>query len=199
MDSLTKLSPSRLTLRIRAIKANVPLLEILHKYGYSVNPQYDQDQQFSCNLHGDGSDSKASARYYSESNSTYCFGCGKIRSSVDYVSSLEGVSLSKACSMLEKAFGLDPIPFETEETNTKEEEKKINVKKTQEDFTEIKTKLLPLLQRIKEERAISEEKFLRLLYLFFRHIETENTEKLGRLYARSNHFLRANKNNMGQS
>lgn len=195
MDSLTKLSPNRLTLRIRAIKANVPLLEILHKYGYSVNPQYNQEQQFACNLHGDGSDSRPSARYYSDSNLTYCFACGKTRSSVDYVSVLEGISLSKACSMLEKAFGLDPIPFEVEETETKEEN---NEKKTQESFTEIKEKILHILQRIKEERAISEEKFLRLLYLFFRYVETKNTEKLGQLYARSNHFLRVDKNNVGQ-
>lgn len=59
--------------RADRIRADVRIIQILSDYGYNVNPDGgDREQQFSCDLHGDGSDSKPSARAYPSSNSWFC-------------------------------------------------------------------------------------------------------------------------------
>lgn len=55
------------------IREHVPIVRVLAAYGYRVREEGgDREQQFSCDLHGDGRDSKPSARVYPASDSWYC-------------------------------------------------------------------------------------------------------------------------------
>ena len=103
---------SRAKKRASRIRDEVPLDVVLTRYGYPVIPNADREQQFSCDLHGDGSDSKPSARYYPESTSWFCFACSKSRDAISTVMEKEGKSFSEACSRLEKEYGLPPLPWE---------------------------------------------------------------------------------------
>lgn len=91
--------------RIRAV---VKIADLLRDYGYAVR-DHDHEQQFSCDLHGDGSDSKPSARYYPKSNSFYCWACGRTRDPVSLVEEKEGLSFTQALKALETRYGLPEI------------------------------------------------------------------------------------------
>lgn len=54
------------------INQHVSIENILAAYGYRVRPGGGREQQFSCDLHGDGRDGRPSARVYPDSNSWYC-------------------------------------------------------------------------------------------------------------------------------
>ncbi len=103
---------SRSRKRADRIRKEVPLDEVLYRYGYDLIPDADREQQFSCDLHGDGSDSKPSARYYPDSDSWHCFACSKSRDAISTVMAKEGLSFSEACGSLETQYGLPPLPYE---------------------------------------------------------------------------------------
>lgn len=93
------------------IKETVPILQVLASYGYRVRDDGgDREQQFQCDLHGTGKDNKPSARVYPESNSWYCFACDATRDPIGTVMAKEGVKFWDAIGILEKAYGLDPLP-----------------------------------------------------------------------------------------
>lgn len=96
-------------------------MSVLNGYGYDVI-NVDREQQFKCDLHGDGSDNAPSARAYPESNSWYCFACGKTRDSISTVMEIEGVEFSKACYLLESKYNLTPWVHKKKEDVFKEEE-----------------------------------------------------------------------------
>lgn len=110
---------SRSRKRADRIREQVPLDEVLYRYGYNLIPNADREQQFSCDLHGDGSDSKPSARYYPDSDSWHCFACSKSRDAISTVMAKEGLSFSEACGALETQYGLPPLPYEGEDQPTK--------------------------------------------------------------------------------
>lgn len=59
--------------RADRIRAEISIVKVLSDLGYHIHPDGgDREQQFPCDLHGDGSDSKPSARVYPSSNSWYC-------------------------------------------------------------------------------------------------------------------------------
>jgi len=91
--------------RADRIKDKVPLLDILSRYGYAVQT-YNREQQFKCDLHGDGSDNAPSARVYPETASWYCFACGKSRDVISTVMEKEGMEFSQACKALELDYDL---------------------------------------------------------------------------------------------
>lgn len=91
--------------RSKRIKEKIPLERVLSDYGYSVR-EIGGEQQFRCDLHGDGSDNAPSARVYPQSNTFYCFACGRARDSIALVMEKEGVEFGKACFLLEKKYGL---------------------------------------------------------------------------------------------
>ena len=64
---------SRSARRLAQIKSEVPIQQVLFDYGYKIHMggQF-QEQQFPCDLHGDGQDGKPSARMYPASNQWYC-------------------------------------------------------------------------------------------------------------------------------
>jgi hypothetical protein len=64
---------SRSRERADRINQHVDIIKVLYDYGYRIHMgDGGQEQQFSCDLHGDGRDSKPSARVYPESKSWYC-------------------------------------------------------------------------------------------------------------------------------
>lgn len=100
--------------RADRIKREIPLDRLLSEYGYAVY-EGSGEQQFSCDLHGDGSDGSPSARFYPESNSFYCFACGKARDSIALVMEKEGLEFNKACQALERKYGLSEWQYEKKE------------------------------------------------------------------------------------
>lgn len=95
------------------IRAEIPIVQVLHDYGYHVDPEgEDREQQFSCDLHGSGRDRKPSARVYPESSSFHCFGCGRSRDAITLVREKENVEFWQAVRMLEQRYGLAPLPWE---------------------------------------------------------------------------------------
>jgi hypothetical protein len=84
---------------------------VLADYGYRVSPHgEDREQQFSCDLHGDGSDSKPSARVYPSSNSWYCFACGRPRDAIQTCREKEGQDFWAAIKTLEARYHLPQLP-----------------------------------------------------------------------------------------
>ncbi len=110
---------SHLRNRADRIKEQVPILSLLISYGYDVRADGgDREQQFSCDLHGDGRDSKPSSRYYPDSNSIYCWACGKIRDPIELVREKEGLGFKEAVKLLEVRFRLPTLPYEAEQSAT---------------------------------------------------------------------------------
>jgi len=107
------------------IRAEIPIVDVLYDYGYHVHPDGgDREQQFSCDLHGDGSDTKPSARVYPDSASFHCFACGRSRDAITLVREREGLDFWPAVKLLEAKYGLPPLPWsgpdEDEEARRKE-------------------------------------------------------------------------------
>ena len=102
--------------RADRIRDEIPISTVLADLGYTVHPDAgDREQQFSCDLHGDGSDMKPSARCYPMSNSWHCFACSRTRDAVTNIMEKEGLSAPDACTRLEKEYGLSPLPWSEED------------------------------------------------------------------------------------
>lgn len=107
------------------IREEIPIVQVLHDYGYQVDPDgADREQQFSCDLHGDGSDGKPSARAYPGSASFHCFACGRSRDAITLVREKEGIEFWPAIKKLESEYGLPPLPWSGESESTKEEKER---------------------------------------------------------------------------
>jgi len=101
--------------RSERIKEKISIFSVLHSYNYDVVDS-PREQQFRCNLHGDGSDNSPSARAYPDSNSWYCFACGKTRDAISTVMEIEGVGFSQACKALETKYDLPVWVYSREST-----------------------------------------------------------------------------------
>lgn len=100
--------------KVARVKDAVGIAQILAHYGYQVHPDpQGREQQFSCDLHGDGADKRKSARAYD--NSTYCFACQKARDVIDYVMIKEGLKFGEAVRWLEDFANLEPLPWSDED------------------------------------------------------------------------------------
>lgn len=104
------------------IKDFVTCANILEHYG--VDLLYTEAEvQYRCPLHGDGIDKKKSARYYPETDSTYCWGCHQYRDHFGLVMDFEDCSFPKSLSIIEKKWEIDDVPDIYEFTNSSEEKK----------------------------------------------------------------------------
>lgn len=114
----------RIKERVARIHKHVPILEVLAQYGYAIHEDAEgREQQFSCDLHGDGQDGKPSARVYPDSSSWYCFGCSTSRDAIRTVQEKEGLSFSQACYKLEEQFNLShPASWDPGEWDQKHSE-----------------------------------------------------------------------------
>ncbi len=103
--------------RAARIRTDIPITRVLEDYGYRVQ-DVDRRQQFPCDLHGDGSDGKPSARVYPESNQWYCFACSRSRDAVATVREKEGLAFHAALDALEQRYGLPALPWEEGDDDT---------------------------------------------------------------------------------
>lgn len=101
----------RTTRRIDRIRTDIPITRLLISYGYPIQDA-DREQQFPCDLHGDGLDSKPSARVYPVSGQWYCWACSRSRDAIQTVREKEGMDFLPAIEKLEKDYGLPPLPWE---------------------------------------------------------------------------------------
>lgn len=93
--------------RADRIREKIPIVKVLEDYGYRVRSEGgDREQQFPCNLHGDGYDLKPSARVYPDSDSWYCFACDVSRDAIATVQANEGLDFWDAVRWLEKKYNL---------------------------------------------------------------------------------------------
>ena len=108
-----------MSLRSDRLKENVPLDRLLRDYGYDVYLN-GSDQQFKCDLHGSGVETKPSARYYHNTKTWYCFACGKVRDVISTVMEKEGKEYVDACRLLEKKYNLPAWKEYTSEIDSSE-------------------------------------------------------------------------------
>jgi len=100
--------------RADRIHEQIDITQVLVSYGYAVHAGYGGEEQFPCDLHGDGHDNRPSARVYPDSNSWYCFACDRTRDAIDTVQEKEGKDFWAAVRALEERYGLPPLPYEDE-------------------------------------------------------------------------------------
>jgi len=105
---------SRARQRADRIREEIDITQVLADYGYPVHAGYGGEEQFSCDLHGDGTDNKPSARVYPESNSFYCFACDRTRDAIQLVREKEGLGFWDAVKALEKRYGLGRMEYDEE-------------------------------------------------------------------------------------
>lgn len=152
------------TLREHAarIRREIPIAQVLYDLGYAVRPDGGlREQQFSCDLHGDGRDSKPSARVYPESASFYCFACGLSRDAIALIQAKEGVSFPEAIRKLETRYSLPPLPWADEAPPVATAETTVRArldptKTFQEEIKALQSSMLWITQ----ERVIPMEKAL---------------------------------------
>lgn len=103
---------SRNERRIERVKTQVPIRHLMVHFGYRVQMEAgDREEQFSCDLHGDGSDTKPSARVYPD-NTVYCFACGITRDVIALTRAKLDLGFMEAVDWLEKKFDLPVMPFD---------------------------------------------------------------------------------------
>lgn len=140
--------------RADRIREMIPIVQVLGDYGYAVRLDGgDREQQFSCNLHGDGHDIKPSARVYPHSNSWHCFACSASRDAIETVREIEGVEFRDACVILEQKYGLPPLPWDDED-DAPEPEEAIRSDLSALTFEDAKRRTYRLIDGQREERAL---------------------------------------------
>jgi len=103
---------TRLRRRADRVKTDINVARVLADFGYHVRPDVgDREQQFSCNLHGDGQDNRPSARIYPD-NSWYCFACDKMRDTIETVREVKDLGFVEAVKWLEEKYHLDQLVWE---------------------------------------------------------------------------------------
>lgn len=107
--------PTRFRRRIERAHKAVPILSLLERLGFGVRGDEARPQQFRCSLHGDGSDSKPSAKAYPDTNLWHCFACPRTRNTVATVEAALHLDRFEAVKWLEATYGLPPLPFEPDE------------------------------------------------------------------------------------
>ena len=100
---------SRAKKRADRLREAVPIQRYLADSGYPVDGSYEGEQQFPCNLHGDGIDNKPSARVYPVSKSWYCFSCDRTRDIIQTCREREGLGFWDAIRALERRYGLPTL------------------------------------------------------------------------------------------
>jgi DNA primase catalytic core len=103
------------------VKQDIPIGDVIAKYLPSVDLKSSGRQQIArCPFHD--SDDHASFNVYTNTNSWYCFGCGKGGSTIDLVMEAKGLCAYEAAKELATAWN---IPFQEPTPEEKEKQQKI--------------------------------------------------------------------------
>jgi len=147
--------------RADRIRVKIPITEVLNELGYQIRVDAgDREQQFSCDLHGDGSDTKPSARVYPDSNSWYCFACGQARDAISTYREKFDLTFHEACFRLEQKFGLPVFKWiPVKEEGTFRETQK-------ESFEDRATRIRSLLEAQRTDRNLTLSQLLALWEAF---------------------------------
>jgi len=152
--------PSRTRRRADRVKADVSVTQLLFDFGYLVRPEAgDREQQFPCNLHGDGQDNKPSARVYPD-NTWYCFGCDKMRDTIETVREIKGLGFIEAIQWLEEKYNLAPLPWEAGDYTPREKSQGEQIREhldPDKTFEDDKIILATLLEAVTGDRDLSME------------------------------------------
>lgn len=151
---------SRSQRRLDRVK-QIPLSKVLHHLGYGVSEHSQREQQFSCDLHGDGRDSKPSARLYNDEvgkESWFCFACGKARDAVSTYKDKYGISFVEALSKIEKDFNLPSMdwgdePYQSKESIAKNLHSKLEKEQSLKDYEQSRSNLDTVLLFMTKERS----------------------------------------------
>lgn len=95
-----------LKLRADNVRRHVQMADVLSYYGINVPSNPSKEFQYACPLHGDGNDTKPSARCYPDTNSTYCWACGISRDPIRWSREKEGLSFWGAVKKLEDNYNV---------------------------------------------------------------------------------------------
>lgn len=149
-------------MRVENVKEQVNIHEVLQFFGYEVWT-VDMEQQFSCDMHGDTVDQNKSARVYPESNSTYCFACGKARDVIDTIRDKLDLKFWESIRFLERHFNVEEIPSAAEFGFENEESEEVVAKKQkEEDIARMYQRAEAIL--ISERTSFAPEMHLRLCH-----------------------------------
>jgi len=130
-------------------------VDLLATYGYEVRASGgDREQQFSCDLHGDGTDSKPSARVYPESGHWYCFACATSRDAIQTVREKEGLDFAAACALLERRFNLPTLPW-SDDNDSPTNELSASLEAPVPTVLDAQRRVSSLLKALTEERSLS--------------------------------------------
>lgn len=149
---------SRAEERIARVK-ELSIADLMIEYGYSIRGG-DREEQFSCDLHGDGHDVKPSGRLYPDSNTFYCFTCDKTRDTIELVREKEGLDFWAAIRFLEEKYNLPALPWDgsyIKETPATQVVRKLDSRETFEDDL---TRLTKFIQLETNDREIPMEDIL---------------------------------------
>jgi hypothetical protein len=115
------MASKRLKRRVGRIRKAISLAQVLEDCGYAVRAHdSDREQQFSCDLHGDGQDNTPSARVYPD-NWFYCFACGTQRDAIALLQEREGLEFIEAVEALEKRYNLPQMSWDDDEEDEDED------------------------------------------------------------------------------
>jgi len=157
--------------RADRIRSTIPMARIMYDYGYAINPDGgDREQQYPCDLHGDGRDGKASGRLYPSSNSTYCFACGRARDAIAFAMEKEGLKFNEALDKLEARYALPSLPHDANDDVDDDRPESIAdalaIKPA--TFAEESDRTDKFLKRVTAARSLSMDTTLRLWWEFDR-------------------------------
>ena len=97
-------------LRANNVRTHVRISDVLSYYGINTPGIADREFQYACPLHGDGNDSKPSARCYPDTNSTYCWACGISRDPIQWTKEKEGLNFWSAIKRIEDLYNVPRLP-----------------------------------------------------------------------------------------
>lgn len=161
--------------RADRIRERVDISEFLSDLGYKVHSHGGhREQQFSCDLHGDGSDNKPSARVYPSSNSWYCFACSKKRDSITTLMEKKGLNFHEACNLIEQKYGLPPLPYEKEDDGYSE----LSFQEKKSTFDGMKNRVNTILNTQRIEKSITLSQYLSLWEVYNMILHRVESERM---------------------
>lgn len=154
---------SRTKRRADRVRGEISILEVLASYGYTVQPGGgDREQQFSCDLHGDGRDDKPSARAYPSTHQWYCWACATSRDAIQTVREKENLDFFEALNALERRYNLPPLPWSEEDDEDDRGEKPAEAESQVHSAEEAQRRVAALLKAVTMERTLPLDRILQL-------------------------------------